>query len=261
MKFFTDEKTPKGEPLALGQFIDFGTLEYVEDCLEDLSPRQKKLIETIQILKDEGNFNPPYVVLDLATIENISLNVDEKKYEESGGKKLTEEAQKNPALKLLMPANMICDLKSISADEMGGMSVVKCNPAVPVYRWFQCANLMLAYCDQKGRLVPFPLDQEDGMTTYQMLRVDPREYVEYERVLQYSIGQRGLEEGFNLASKFSYEILSNRGIKNMTHEEVDNTLTHVMLQADAQLRGVLIHNAGRDELDTEFLRNSRFIYY
>ena len=105
------------------------------------------------------------------------------------------------------------------------------------------------------------MDQDDGMTTFQMLRVDPREYMEYERVLEFSVKQRGIEEGFNIAAKFSYEILSNRGIKKMTHGEVDKTLTHVMLQSNGRLRGVLLHNAGRDELECDELKKNHFIYY
>lgn len=261
MKFETLEKTAAGDALAYGEFIDFGAMEYDENCTETVSARQRALLDAIQLLKKEGNFNPPYIVMDLAALEHISLEVEGKAYEEEGEKVLSEEAKANPALKLLMPANLICDLKSISADGLGGMSVVKCNPAVPVYRWFQAANLMLAFCDQKGRVIPFPLDQDDGMTTYQMLRVNPREYVEYERVLDYSVKQRGVEEGFNLASKFSYEILSNRGIEKMTHEQVDKTLTHVMLHSNGRLRGVLLHNAGRDEIDCEELRKNHFVYY
>lgn len=260
MDFTSEEKTPSGEPLAYGKFLDFGLLPYEEDTTDETSARQRELLRVLQQMKKGDNFNPPYVVMDLATINDISLQVEGKAYEDSPeGKVLSKTALENPALKLLMPANLICDLKSISADHLGGMSVIKCNPAVPIYRWFQAANMMLKYCDQKGRVIPFPMDQDDG-TTFQMLRVDPREYLEYCNVLDHCVKQKGLEEGFATAAKFSYEVLSTRGINKMTHEQVDKTLTHVMLQENGRLHGILLHNAGREELATEELTR-HCVYY
>jgi hypothetical protein len=258
--FFTEEKNTAGEPLCSGKFIDFGVFPLEEDNINDLNIRQKKLVEAVRSFGT--NYKPPYIVMDLATVDDIKLVVENEKYKDDfKEKKLTEEAKKNPALKFLISASEIVDLSSISDENMGGMSVVKCNPSIPVYRWFQAANLMLGFCDQLGRVVPFPMDQDNGMTTYHFLRVNPREYMEYQKLLEFCVAKHGVEEGFNISSKYSYECLSARGIKKITHDEVDKTLTHVMLMKDSKMRGVLLHNAGREELDTEEIKKKHFIYY
>jgi hypothetical protein len=258
--FFTEEKNTAGESLCSGKFIDFGSLPFDEDNIDDLNIRQKTLVDAVRSFGTD--YKAPYIVMDLATIDDIKLVVENEEYKDTSvDKKLTPEAKENPALKFLISCRDIVDLTSISAENMGGMSVVKCNPSVPVYRWFQAANLMLGFCDQLGRVVPFPMNQDNGMTTYHFLRVNPREYMEYQKLLNFCVQQHGVEEGFNVSSKYSYECLSARGIKNITHAEVDKTLTHVMLMKDSKMRGVLLHNAGREELDTEELKKKHFIYY
>lgn len=262
MKFESEEKTINGKgPLAFGEFVDFGTIPYDEDCLEDLNDRQKALIKAIDQMKKEGNFNPPYMVIDMAHQDDIGLIVDGEKYKEDlTDKVLSPDAKENPAVKILMPANLICDLSNISGDKAGGMSVVKANPSIPVYRWFQAANLMLKHCDQIGRVIPFPMDQEDGQTTYHMLRVDPREYMAYQKLLEFSVQQNGVQLGFNIAAKYSYEVLSNRGYNELTAEQVDKFISHVML-SKGEMKGVLVVNAGRSEIDTEEMREKRSIFY
>lgn len=261
MKFESTEKNDKGAPLAYGELVDFGALPMEEDCVEDLTVRQKELIKAIDKMKKSSNFNPPYMVIDLAHQDDIGLLVEGEVYREDlDGKLLTADAKENPAVKILLPANQICDLSSISADNMGGMSVVKCNPAIPVYRWFQAANLMLKYCDQIGRVIPFPMDQEDGQTTYHMLRVDPREFMTYQKLLDFSVQQNGVEIGFNTAAKYSYEVLASRGYNELTAEQVDKFITHVML-GPAKMEGVLVLNGGRTEIDTEEMREKRSVYY
>lgn len=261
MKFESEERGVEGGPLAFGEFVDFGALPYDEDCLDDLDARQKELLAAIDRLRAEGDFNPPYMVIDMAHQDDIGLLVDGEKYEEDlAAKALAPDARDNPAVKILMPANHICDLSNISGDTAGGMSVVKANPAIPVYRWFQAANLMLKHCDQIGRVIPFPMDQDDGQTTFHMLRVDPREYMTYQKLLEFSVQQNGVAEGFNIAAKYSYEVLSTRGYNELTAAQVDKFISHVML-SKGEMRGVLIVNAGRSELDTEEMREKRSIYY
>lgn len=261
MDFQSEEQAMHGGPLAYGKMVDFGLLPLEEDCLEDLDARQKELIKQIDALNKEGNFSPPYMVIDMAHQDDIGLIVDGEKYvDKPEGKVLTPDAVSNPAVKILLPANSICDLSGIASDQHGGMSVVKCNPSVPVYRWFQAANLMLSYCDQIGRIIPFPMEQDDKQITYHMLRVDPREYMEYQKLLNFCIQQHGVELGFNTAAKYAYEVLSNRGYKELTAAQVDKFISHVMLNK-GEMKGVLVLNAGRSEIDTEEMRNKRSIYY
>lgn len=266
----TEETNQNGQPMCSGLFLD--ATHYNDDILIDvLNGKQNAVVEALKRLKKDKDFNPPYMTMDLATLDDIGIIIDGEKYDaekNKGAFPVSTEAAKNPALKLVMSAVDIVDIKSIM-NTTGGNSVVKCNPAVPVYRWFQAANLMLKYCDQKGRVIPFPISQqpeegkedEEVMVTFHMLRVDPREFIEYQRFLDHCVSQDGIERGFEIAAKYSYEVLSNRGIKELTAEQVDSTLTHVILKQDARLRGVLLHNYGRDDLEDETLQESHFVYY
>lgn len=261
MDFESEEQAMHGGPLVKGKMIDFGLIPTEEDCLEDLDQRQKELVKQVDSLKKEGHFSAPYMIIDMAHADDVVLNVNGEKYEEkSDGKTLVPDALSNPSMKILLPANSICDLSGIGSDKMGGMSVIKCNPSIPVYRWFQSANLQLAHCDQIGRVIPFPMEQEDGQMTYHMLRVDPREYMEYQKLLNFCVQEHGIENGFNASAKYAYEVLSTRGYKELTAAQVDKFVSHVML-TKGEMNGVLILNAGRSELDTEELKGKRSIYY
>ena len=139
-------------------------------------------------------------------------------------------------------------------------SIVKCNAAVPVYRWFQAANLILKYRDVAGRIVPFPLDQEENQTVFHMLRVTPEEFAQYQNLLEFAGSQQSLERAFEISARFSYEILLKRGITELTAKQVDHTMTHVILQDGSKIHGVAIENASREDLVSENLRNNQVFY-
>jgi len=265
-RFETKEENANGKPMATGIFID-ATYQN-QDTLDSngLNDRQTEIIKAIKELNKDGSFPAPYIVMDLTTLDQIGLRVDGEDYKNTPGEHpISTEAAKNPALKIILSAVHVTDLTTIS-NTMGGNSIVKCNPAVPVYRWFQCANLMLKYCDQIGRIIPFPItqpadDDQEEMVTFHMLRVEPREFIEYQKVLDHCVSVDGIERGFEIAARYSYEALRERGISKLTSDEVDSTLTHVILMKDAALHGILLHNIGRDDLEDDVLRESHFIFY
>jgi hypothetical protein len=179
-------------------------------------------------------------------------------------------------LRMLIPASFVVDLGSISSDRVGGMSVVKCNAALPVYRWFLAANLLLEHHGELGRVVPFPMDQpaadaddegiaQPAMTIFQFMRVTQTEHAEYKKLLDFAISTEGLERGFVTAARFSYEILRKRIGQGsapvgsapvaLEHAEVDRAITRVILKNPSSLDCVLF--AGLDEdpsSDAELLK-------
>ena len=187
-------------------------------------------------------------------------------------------------LRMLIPASFVVELGTISSDRIGGMSVVKCNAALPVYRWFLAANLLLEHHGELGRVVPFPMDQpacdaddeggaQPAMTIFQFLRVTQTEHAEYKKLLDFALSTEGLERGFATAARFSYEILRKRTSDNTTpstpvgstpvgstrvaleHAEVDRVITRVILKNPSSLDCVLF--AGLDEdpsSDAELLK-------
>lgn len=254
MQFVSTEKNGAGEPLLRGLLVDFGALPLDEDDLEKRAPA---LLEALK-LKRQGAFRPPFMIVDMAAPRDIHILVAGEPFQWPEGGALSPLARDNPALKLLVPADQVVDMRFITAAGFG-RSVVKCNPAFPVWHWFQAANLILKHSDQKGRVVPFPMDQDGGGTIYHMLRCDLREHLQYERILSHACATEGIEAGFRTAAKFSYEILAVRGVKELTRDQVDDTLSHVLLMEHPHMDGVLLHRAGRDEL--EGLAESFSIFY
>lgn len=225
--------------------------------------------------KEVSKFSPPYMVMDMALKKDVKIllrdadgNFTRPWSDEAdcaameGGKaNMVEEGNDTrPLVKVLMPCLDIVDLTSIGTP-VAGLSVVKCNASVPNYRWFQAANLLLKHNDKPGRVIPFPLEQEDGSMMYHMLRVGPEEFRAYQELLDYSVKQDGALKGFEISAKFAYEILSKRGVpfEKLTHEVVDKTMTHVHMMGDSRIRGVLLVNTSREEL--EDMQESHYIFY
>jgi len=232
-KFETKDKNQNGNPLASGFIIDF------ENFIDPTSSLKKLVRE----MKTEVNTGP-YIIMDLALPRDLNLLVDGKEFDSEDNSKMA---------KILMSANEIIDMTKIGA-KMGN-SIVKCNPAVPVYRWFQAGNLILKKCGQKGRIIPFPIDQEneetgEKMTTFHVLQADVNEYKEYSGVMDYGIKVQGLKDGFDSSARFSYEILKRRGVTEINADAVDSIISHVMLKT-AKMHGILILNAENEDLEME----------
>ena len=240
--FESEEKNPEGNPLVTGALLDFADFD------EDTEKFQLAMVKEMQKI---AGAKPPYMIVYLAMPEDIKLIMDPP----LGPAK---EGVFNPVLKLMLPASQIVDLSAISNP---GNSVVKTNPCLPIFRWFQAANLLLAHMGQKGRVIPFPLDQEEGETVFHMLRVTPQEFVKYDEILKFATTNQGVDEGFLTASRFSYEVLKMRGTKELTANMVDTSITHVMLNSNASMRGVMLYNADRETLSDPEFEKSHFIYY
>ncbi len=266
--FSTDEKVNEDSDvgLASGKFVNFA-------CVDDLDDIETKQDWVIKACRDMGtDFSPPYIVLDLAEMENLPMEVDGKKYAESedykDGEKpaLTPEHNKNSTAKILLSCQDIVDLRTITGLKGAGSSIIKVNPCVPAPYWFQAANLLLKHFDQKGRVIPFAIDQDENphgpgqkRVTYQFLRVNMQEYSQYIKVLEYGCSVMEMKEAFDGAARFSYEVLKQRGVTEVSDAILDQILTSVMLKSEARMKGVLIANLIHE--DIEDLKDSHSIYY
>jgi len=252
-QFHTGETNKEGNPLAHGVLLNFAT--------EAPGTYQRALISALTDLKSRDRpFAPPYMVLDLAYPEHIDIQTPEGKYTSPIPPPEDLNVPDAACAKILVSASSLVDLSHI---QNGGASVVRCNPVVPAYAWFQAANLLLTYQGSHGRLVPFPIHHPDieEHIVYQMLRVTPEEYQAYHRILDYSCRENGPRKGFEVAAKFAYTILEKRGIPfdSLTSETVDDAVCHVHLFADASNYGILLLHAPREELSD--LSTSHAIYY
>ena len=107
--------------------------------------------------------------------------------------------------------------------------------------------------------MPFPLDHDKG-TTYHMLPVTPPEFELYQQMLEFGNTNEGIVKGFETAARFSYELLLKRGIKEISAQEVDKLIAHIMVgHNNGKVSGLLLHRAGKS--DVEDLRTSHFVYY
>lgn len=288
----TKAEEGEGEPLLRGLVVDLGGVD--ED---DVDAREKAVVEAVRRMEKahtaDGGFKAPYLVMDVGLPRDVKLlevpeeacaasgGVPARDYKASGSERVHADfasklAYPDCAYKVLVPCLDIVDLRTLKPSSEGplGMSLVKCNAAVPVYRWFQAANLLLAHLRMKGRVMPFPLaqksDDDDGAgegivgedVVYHMLRVTPPEFKQYQELLDYSVAQNGLEKGFHISAKFAYEVLEKRGVPfaSLTHDVVDHTMTHVHIMRESRLRAVVLHNASKEDFEGE-MRTSHYIYY
>ena len=93
-----------------------------------------------------------------------------------------------------------------------------------------------------------------------MLQVNMEEYIKYENIVKQGadIGH-DVETAFRNAAKFSYQVLKDRGYTSITHSQVDKLLTKIILQVHSYMRGILLVNAQKDDL--EDLKTDHYIYY
>lgn len=243
-------------PLVSGIFVDLGAELYKDEAII-------KAVRAFTNSNDDlkKTFRPPFLVMDLAAPEDVPIE-GEASYPPSDADDslVSDDYELNPNVKLLVPAKQVVDISNIGAGTTLGANMrIKVNQMIPAYRWFQAANLLLQYEGLKTRVVPFPLDHDQG-TTYHMLPVSPSEFQLSQELLDHSVNQLGLQKGFETAAKFTYELLGKRGITELNEQQVDKLLIHVMLgNNEGVCQGVLFHRAAKS--DFEEVRKSHFIYY
>lgn len=247
--FETTDKAIHSEtqPLASGLIIDFAQFpEY------DTEARQNSILTGLSKL---GLTQRPCMILDLAPVDALNLLVDGKPYEpvapppKSGDDSEDEDTKKKlpPMARIVLTADSLVDLTNLRP--VAGSSIIRANGAVPSYRWFQAANLLLHGKDEFGRVIPFPLEQENGDTTYQAMRVNPDEFRQYQGLLKHAVDQDGLEQGFFIAAKFAYQVLLDRGHSEISHKQVGKFVTDIAVMGDSSMKGVLILNSGGDDFE------------
>lgn len=242
--------------LLSGIYVDFGEVD--SDDVNALDLRQKSVVAAVRDLyKDESKVKP-MMVFDIAPMENLELlGPDGKKLENKN-----ENKKKKGYAKILVPCSQIVDITNLKPK--AGESVVRCNPAFPHYRWFQAINAILSFENKtEGRVIPFPLQVEhDGQeeTIYHVMRVNKAEYEAYQRLLIHAVQSDGTEMGFYHAAKFSYEILSKRGCKEITKKEVGEAVTKITMFGKPVMKGVVINNASTEEDLKGELKTSHYIY-
>jgi hypothetical protein len=262
VRFESEERNAAGGALCFGVMHDLTAVVRAtrEDEGADVGAAQNELIAAaVRARRNRAPFPPPYLLLDVCDASLMPLRL-------FGAAAPAPEGM----MRILLPAAHVVDLGPIANDSIGGMSVVKCNAALPVYRWFLAANLQLEHRGELGRVMPFPLDQpavtgEDGeeqpaMTTFQFLRCTQEEHAVYRQLLDFAVLSEGLEKGFNTAARYSYEALRKRGVSQLTHEQVDRLLTRVLLKNPSELDCVMF--AGLDEdrsADAELLKRHQVL--
>ena len=201
LEVVSEEKNETGKPLLSGLLLNLA--EWSEDDLEDTRVEQiKRAIRNLA--SKHKTYKEPYMSMDLIERNNIKL------FDLEGEELIAD--NKN-LVRVVVSAWDIVNLDHIANP---GNSVVRANTAIPIYRWFQAANLLLKNANIIGRLIPFPLDQEKDEVVFHMLRTTPDEFTMYQRVLEFATTQEPLEKAFATSARYSYEILRQRGISEST---------------------------------------------
>ena len=245
-------------PLAAGEMIDLSMLH--ED---DFYGKEKIIVDTVR--KYGGLLDQkPLIGIDLAYMKDLGLIVNGKSWDELMALPEVQNSQKfeqdnKICAKIIVPAEQICSLTYINPK--AGKSIVKVNHAFPAYRWFHAANLQLRYKGLPGRLIPFPIEQNDGTVTYQMLKVNMKEYNEYQSLIKQgtNIGHN-TETIFHNSAKYAYHVLKEyRGHDKISHGTVDKEITNVIFKQHSYIRGVLLLNAQKEDLEDH--QDAHYIYY
>lgn len=250
-QFETKERTTESDdtPLASGLILDLSQFPTY-----DTESRQNGILTGLSRMDLKQR---PVMILDLAPVDALGLLVDGKPYEPPAPKHVDEEDEdakkgRPPLARIAITADSIVDLTNLRPRV--GSSVIRANGSVPSYRWFQAANLLLHNKNEFGRIVPFPMEQENGNVTYQAMRVSPEEFKKYQELLAHAVGQDGPEKGFYIAAKFAYQILLDRGHSEITFKEVGKFITDIIIMGKSNMKGVLLLNAtGEDFHDIERL--------
>jgi hypothetical protein len=229
--FETRVKTDNGQSLASGLFVDFNEVVDKESlilrCLKDLQ------------------LHGPFIIMDLAPMRDLEANINGVDWSDSMETLEEKLDKKPPCARIVLPVSQIIDLKNINPPI--GSSIIRCNASVPIYAWFQAANLLLM--KQPGRLIPFPMEQENGDITYQSMRVTQTEFLAYQDLLEHCVTQDGPEQGFMIAAKYAYQILLNRGITDLTYKQVGSMITDIVIMGNSVMRGLLIANSNTEDFE------------
>jgi len=237
--FETTEKMSNSDdkvPLASGLIVDFAEFDEY-----DTDAKQNGVLTALSKL---GLTQRPCMIIELAPVADLGLLVDGKAYEPGPtGVQDENDVAKNlpPIARIVLPVDKIVDLAQLRP--AAGSSMLRTNGAIPSYRWFQAANLLLGDRKEFGRVIPFPLEQENGDVTYQAMRVSPEELLVHATQLD------GTERGFYIAAKYAYECLLQRGHKELTYQEVGKFVTDIAIMKDSSMHGVLILNSGGDDFE------------
>jgi hypothetical protein len=242
--FETKEKMSNSEtvPLASGIIVDFAEFQEY-----DTEGKQNAVLTALSRLKLTQR---PCMIMELAPVADLGLQVDGKDYEPGPtGTQDENDVEKKlaPIARIVLPVDSIVDLTQLRPS--AGSSVVRANGAVPSYRWFQGANLLLQDKKEFGRIIPFPLEQDNGDITYQVLRVSPEEFKQYQQLLEHATKLDGIEQGFYIAAKYAYQCLLNRGHSELTYKAVGKFVTDIAIMRDSRMHGALILNSGGDDFE------------
>jgi hypothetical protein len=224
------------EPMAMGLLVDFAM--FGED---DVDLKQGALLRALSDLK---LLERPCMVLDLAPVRDLELVLSDKDYEESEAEKAE---LRPPCARIVLPAAQIADVRLLQPTV--GSSIVRCNASVPVFRWFQAMNLLLHEKKTPTRAIPFPMEQKDGSVTYQVMRVTPEEFRQYQELLRHCVDQDGPAQGFAIAAKFAYELLVRRGHTEITFAQVGHLVTDIVIMGKSHMRGVLVTNSTAEDFE------------
>mmetsp|Transcript_3917 Transcript_3917/g.9832 ORF Transcript_3917/g.9832 Transcript_3917/m.9832 type:complete len:300 (-) Transcript_3917:347-1246(-) len=280
-----DHDDSSGDALMAGVVVDFLAAAPDDD---DVDASEKRHLALAKGLDAAGVRVQPFMAVDLAPVRDLDLllvdggddqqkktpfaevtglldRLDRRAHGDStgaGGK------ARPVAARLVVPARQIVDIGALAP--VAGRSVVRCNPAFPVFRWFQAMNLLLRSEGKGGRVIPFPIESEapnggapsaDPLRNvmYHVLRVSQAEFERYQELLAAAIAADGPELGFFHAGKFAYEVLLKRGLPEINEQVVGKYVTSVVLMGRPRMRGALVVNSAADDWGEE-LERRRFVY-
>ena len=223
-------ETTANAPMAGGLIVDFGTLE--ED---DREAKEQMLLKAMNDMKMTQR---PCMIMDLAPVRDLELTIKGEDWIESDTDKLVKQPK---CARIVIPVSQIVDLTNVQP--VMGSSIIRCNGCIPCYNWFRAANLELHAKNNPMRIVPFPMEQKSGDITYQAMRVVPAEFRAYQELLDHAVSQDGVEKGFMIAAKYSYQVLVDRGHKEITFSQVGYMVTDIVIMGKSVMRGILITNS------------------
>lgn len=246
-RFETKDKTSETDdtPLASGLILDMAQFPTY-----DTESRQNAIVAALSRMDLKQR---PAMVLDLAPVEALGLMVDGEAYTPPAPQHTDDEEDEDakrgrpPMARIVLPADSLVDLTNLRPAV--GSSVIRANGSVPTYRWFQAANLLLHTKTEFGRIIPFPLEQDNGDVTYQAMRVTPEEFSKYQGLLKHATDQDGPEKGFFIAAKFAYQILLERGHSEISYKEVGKFVTDIIIMGKSNMKGVLLLNSKGDDFE------------
>lgn len=248
-------------PILSGRYLDLDKVAKHDDDPYADDKRQKAILRALEAC---GLRDRPCMAVDIAPVRELGLTVNDG----VDVKDPHEGESRPPCARVIVPARHIVDISSIRPP--AGRSVIRCNGAFPTYRWFQAINLLLHHENKTaGRVIPFPLETnaeanhgssvDPSSILYHALRVTKAEFEAYQRLLADAVENDGVENGFFHAGKFAYEVLFNRGHKEINEKTVGEYVTNIMMMGKPLIRGVVVSNWSSEDFTKDFA-DSHFIF-